>query len=645
VNARRTQTATISDGLIDAVRSRLSDGRAVRRTLPGGGRVHIDRPLPFLCIYREPTAWRDAGTKKLVFGEASFLITPGAPRVPRNVTRLLETIIEVMVDRFAAFLVLEVWATPGLHNAPADEDESDTLGRYRPTFRIAARGLSTPMRVVAALARNLQRIRYLRQSADVEIDRTADSHPPDLPLLLSSRRRRQLGCDTIGLAVRPIYRDAESGDLYPDVLRILRRGVGLALKQAFFTFAQTRSNATPRHYYSLGRRAMVKAVWDVDRRLAAIADTFDFLLQVTPLNAEAAWGEFRSSKYEKTPRFYYRPLAVEPATLKRRLYDVPIERIEDPTLAHLFRQRQDELDRKITMLADIGTHRFLQGSLQVYGRPDPSLLSLASDLLAKIPPHARDNGGRRQLDAHGFAEHARAEIDTYQRQHPDFAATVSVRDDIFSGLLCSGGNLLIGRQTRVPSGRVRALLQHEVGTHLLTYYNGLASRFQQLHSGFAGYDAMQEGLAVLSEYLVGGLSRPRLRLLAARVMAAAQLIAGATFIETFRLLQSHFTFTHRVAYTITMRTYRGGGLTKDMVYLRGLTEILTYLADGGDLEPLFVGKIASDHIPFIRELQLRQVLLAPPLRPRYLSDPLVLRRLEKLRNGMTVFDLIGGKKE
>jgi len=221
-------------------------------------------------------------------------------------------------------------------------------------------------------------------------------------------------------------------------------------------------------------------------------------------------------------------------------------------------------------------------------------------------------------------------------------AQAIVREDMFSGLLCSGGDLLIGQQTRVPTNRIRALLQHEVGTHLLTYYNGLAAPFQQLHAGFAGYDALQEGLAVLSEYLVGGLSRPRLRLLAARVVAAAQLVNGATFIETFRLLDRHFEFPQRTAYTISMRTYRGGGLTKDMVYLRGLSEMLDYLRGGGDLDPLFVGKIATDHIPLIRELRLRQVLKTPPLKPTYLDDPQVLSRLEQLRQGRTVLELVSG---
>jgi uncharacterized protein (TIGR02421 family) len=384
---------------------------------------------------------------------------------------------------------------------------------------------------------------------------------------------------------------------------------------------------------------MVKSVWDVDRRISEISDSFDFLLQVTPVNAEAAWREFRRSKFEFAPKFYYPPLAVEPEKLKRALYEVRIENIEDPTLGDLFRQRQDELDRKLTMLKDINTPRFLLGSRQVYGSVDDKLHSLAMDLLRRLPTRSR---GSRDgtLTANEFADHARQEIEYYRSQLPSFTATAMVREDLFSGLICSGGNLLIGHQTKVPARRVQALLQHEIGTHLLTYYNGLAAPFQQLHSGFAGYDALQEGLAVLTEYLVGGLSTPRMRILAARVVAARMLVDGATFIDTFRTMDRDFAFSQRVAYTITMRTYRGGGLTKDAVYLQGLVEILEYLQRDGRLDPLFVGKIAAEHIPLIQELQHRKVLTPPPLRPRYLEMPGVAERLAQAHSGTTVMDLI-----
>ena len=80
-----------------------------------------------------------------------------------------------------------------------------------------------------------------------------------------------------------------------------------------------------------------------------------------------------------------------------------------------------------------------------------------------------------------------------------------------------------------------------------------------------------------------------------------------------------------------MRVYRGGGLTKDAVYLRGLAAILRYVQKGGDLNPLLVGKMAVEHIPIIKELQYRNVLKPVPIVPRYLQDAAALERLERLR--------------
>ena len=77
-------------------------------------------------------------------------------------------------------------------------------------------------------------------------------------------------------------------------------------------------------------------------------------------------------------------------------------------------------------------------------------------------------------------------------------------------------------------------------------------------------------MGVLAEFLVGGLTRPRLRLLAARVLAVQQMLEGAAFQEVFQELDREHFFERRIAFTIAMRVFRGGGLTKDLVYLRGL---------------------------------------------------------------------------
>lgn len=643
MDAPETHLEPISDLLIDTVGTRLAQDKRIRRRLPGGGQVNIDRRLPFLCVYRQPPDVEDDPTAALLTGEAAFLITSAAPEIHKSVSRLVRTIAEPAARLFGAFLIVEIW--PGseqeiIESVHPESGEPVPLG---PGFRIRTRVSNTPFRTAASLDNALRRIRVAKQLAEVDVDVQTHGHPPDLPPLLPPSEARQHLCHVIGIEVRPIYRDPITENVYPTVLRTLRRGFGRALRRAFFTFAQTRTNVRPEHFYALGRRTLVRAVWEVDRQLAHISDSFDFLLQATPVNSDAAWRDFRKSGFTTPPVFHYRQLSVEPALLKRRLFAVPLERIEDPTISHLFRQKQDEVDRKITMLADVGTSRFLHGSLQVYGGIEPSLLELANELLRRISPRSREDSAQGSLDAKAFTARAFQEIEYYRHRFAGFTATATIRDDMYSGLLVSNGDLLIGRETRIPVSRVEALLSHEIGTHSVTYYNGRAQPFRQLHSGLAGYDELQEGLAVLAEYLCGGLSRPRLRLLAARVVAIHAMTSGASFTESFRLLHETHDFPQRTSFTIVTRVYRGGGLTKDAVYLRGLVEILRYLADGGDLEPLFVGKIAVEHVPLIRELMLREVLRTPPLRPRYMELPGVAEKLKRLRQGLTVLDLIQGR--
>jgi uncharacterized protein (TIGR02421 family) len=243
------------------------------------------------------------------------------------------------------------------------------------------------------------------------------------------------------------------------------------------------------------------------------------------------------------------------------------------------------------------------------------------------------------VDAESFAERAEKEFEYYRKFYPQMSAKVEIRNDIV-GLMVASGNLLVSNNSRIPGSRVEALIQHEIGTHVLTYYNGKFQPFRQLYCGLPGYEELQEGLAVLAEYLVGGLSNPRLRLLAGRVISSTMIIDGASFIDTFRTLNLNFGFDKRTSYTITVRTFRGGGLTKDIVYLRGLVQLLEYLKSGGDLEPLFIGKIALEHLPVIQELRWRTVLQPPPLKPKYLANSDFSDKISKLRNTNTILDLI-----
>ncbi len=68
----------IAPGVIEEVCVRLAENKRIRQPLPGGGMLHMDRLLPFLCVYRRNPTRRDEGTAKLVMSEASYLCAPGA---------------------------------------------------------------------------------------------------------------------------------------------------------------------------------------------------------------------------------------------------------------------------------------------------------------------------------------------------------------------------------------------------------------------------------------------------------------------------------------------------------------------------------------------------------------------------------------
>lgn len=628
----------IAPDLIEIIRERLAEGKRVRRTLPFDGRLHIDRTLPFLMVYRRPTRYSDHGTNKLVKGEASYLIASGNRKLQPSLTTLVKTIVETLSGKCEGFLILEIWT-----NTDKLSDDTYDPGRNKTSFRIITSPQHPPTRTIETFEVALKRIRINRKSATVEIVYDKIRAPQKFKTLLTSAEARKLNCFIIGLEIAPIYHNPETGEVFPLVLRKLHQGLAQAIKKAVFEFSHNQTNLRPISYQALGRRAAVKAVWEVDEKLADISSQFDFLLLSTPVNIESALKTFQKDRFEKLPIFYYRPRPIDPSILKYKLFDIRIEHVEDPTLAAMFHDKRREIDRQLTMLADRGTKEFLYGSLQLYGTVGDDLLQLAENMLHAMPPRGRGQTSNGYLNAKAFAEHARREIDYYRKLYPEISATVQIRNDTV-GLMVSRGNLLISQKVNIPTARCEALLQHEVGTHVLTYFNGRAQPLRLLYCGLTGYEELQEGLAVLAEYLVGGLNKARLRILAGRIIAAHHMIKDASFIDTYRILNRDYGFPQRTSFIITTRTYRAGGLTKDIVYLRGLIKLLKYLKNNGELDPLFVGKVAIDHVAIIKELQLRNVLHPMPLYPRYLNDEQTKLKLNQLQKGISVLELIGGMK-
>ncbi|MEQ8673169.1 MAG: flavohemoglobin expression-modulating QEGLA motif protein [Aggregatilineales bacterium] len=640
-------TNALSEQSITQIIARLGENKRVRRNLPGWGRIHIDRQLPFLCVYRQPVSREDAGTERLITSQPAYVTASGQKTLASGISQLIEGTAKTMSGAFGGFLIVEIWS--GLNDDLPDDNVDNLVILTEPTLRRPAFNIIVPKQsgiteTVEVLEKELARLEIRQARADVNVIHSNKLTPPRMPALIPEAVANALGCVTIGIVIRPIFRKLDTGENLPLIHQAMIREFTNALQKAFFTFVRTQTKYRPPHYQMLGRHAMVKAVWTIDKQLSDISTSFDFLLQATPINAHSAWTKFKRQRFQQMPIFRYRPRTVDPALLKRQLWNIHIENVEDPTLQHLFREKRKELDTQISMLGNMNSDKFLYGSMELYGDLNDKIVNTARQLLEKISPHSRDGGGSKSLNAQEFAQVARNQIERYRAEFPDFSAQVYVQNNV-TGLVVSHGNLLVGDKSNISASRVEALISHEIGTHIVTYFNGQAQPFKLLFSGLAGYEELQEGLAVLAEYLVGGLSKPRLRLLAARVVAAHSLIDGATFIDTFNLLTNTYRFKQRIAFNIVMRIYRAGGLTKDAVYLRGLVQLLQYLQKKPLADLFFIGKIAIDDIPIMQELQRRKVLQPPRILPHFLNAPATVLRLERLSRGISVIDLIERKNK
>ena len=612
-------TNAITNELIDEISQQLANNQAVRRKLHKHGRVHIDRQLPFLCLYRHPVVRNDQGTEALQLGQAAYLETTADPALHDKVSELVSHIVKTQSTAFGGFLLIELWTSEG---------HEETEQQAKPGFHLHAPRQNVPNKVLDSFENALLKTSLRQQAASVKVSFDDDCSPPGLAPLLSAEQAQQLKCVILGLEIKPVFRDPTTAEVLPFAMRVMRHALTRALKKVCYSFSHHNTHYKPAHYHELGRHTMTRAVRDVDQQLAEISENFDLLLHVTPVNAHEAWLAFEQGNYAQSPEFHYRPRSADPALLKRQLYQAPLEKIEDPTLADFFASKREELDRQITLLNDRDTGQFLHGSIQLFGQIDQPLLDAARLILAQSG--SKQTAAGELLNAEQFAEKARAEIAWYQQADTTMAAKVEVRDDI-TGILVSHGNFLIGSDAHVSTARLAATLNHEIGTHALTYHNGKKQALQQLYAGMAGYEELQEGLAVLSEYLCGGLTLNRLQLLAGRVIAVNSIIAGADFIETFNTLHQQYRFKPFTAYTISMRVYRGGGYTKDLVYLRGLIDVINYLQTDQELEILYSGKISLEHLPLLHELRWREVLKPIAITPRYLSDNEAQQRLSALK--------------
>ncbi|EMD77565.1 flavohemoglobin expression-modulating QEGLA motif protein [Vibrio diabolicus] len=352
----------------------------------------------------------------------------------------------------------------------------------------------------------------------------------------------------------------------------------------------------------------------IDENLTQLVADIDILSSVNPLNYAQERERFIKNKYSQEPNFQYSTTNLDTHSAKRRLYELPLENIQDTQLQKLYADVIQSYADKLDQVNTIGTQEFLYNSLRYYGEPSAKDIANAHFIL-HLPT---EEESKPQHDSRAIANFMQNFA-----QRNGYECEIQVLDGMLANALVSGSRVKINHAAYITTDELEALVHHEMGVHLLTTLNGRQQPLKVLSLGCPANTNTQEGLAILCEYLSGHFSIKRLRTLALRVLAVESMIKDRDFRHTFMLLKEQYKTSDLQAFTTTARVYRGGGLTKDYLYLRGFREVLNaYDKLGNDFSLLLCGKTELKYFELIRSLVSKQIFTQPKFISPALSAPM-----------------------
>ncbi|HEY7005994.1 MAG TPA: tyrosine/phenylalanine carboxypeptidase domain-containing protein [Sphingomicrobium sp.] len=579
----------------------------LRETFATSGRIHIDRWLPFVVLHSSAEPEQSIA-RQVALNCPAYVVW--SPVDDDEADSALELIVARLRRELGPVLLIE------LTDAREDEKAEDSPTLPPLDVGIAASPGKAPHAAAVAFARAVAAMQV-------------DSHRGRaVSAALPSPAISAAGADRLVVTIPQIHR-APDGRIYPQLTHSLVAQLIDCILCSVSAFIGEASNSRPPHFRSLGRSAFISAALNADKKLDALARSYDFLLSISPINTAEARERFFNGGEQRAPEFKYRPLAVDPDLAKRDLYAIDLSILEDLLLERLLCEKRREIDMQLTLLATRNTSSFRPASMLLYGTVTDDLLAKARTILERVTPR---RNARERLSASQTAAAAGDLISHYRSIDPRFEARIEVRDDV-SGLLVSGDKLMISSDSSIARNRLDALLSHEVSVHLLTYFNGATQGLTIFRTGLAHYEGIQEGLGVFAEWAVGGLTPARLRLLAGRVVAVDAMTRGADFVEVYRLLRDELRFERYSAFDITARVFRSGGLAKDAIYLEGFLAVIDRVASGKTLDPFWLGKIAPQHVDEVDELLERGLLHRPVFVPEFLGRNDAQARIAALAGG------------
>ena len=348
---------------------------------------------------------------------------------------------------------------------------------------------------------------------------------------------------------------------------------------------------------------------------------------------------FFASGEKELPRPVYADRTAELEKARQQLAEIRGKLTGKNSIEAWLRNTCDSYETAARMLQVCGTDDFYRYSRELYGDANTKFVDGATSNVDLAKHLARTLSSYRPT-ALGITDVPRLRAEDvapllekrFAAELPGEGITVTLADDIASKAIAGPDRVRLRRDAILSDREVEILVNHEGLVHVATTINGRNQPYLRvLGKGAPRTMRIQEGLAVFAEFMSASIDVDRMRRLADRTIAIEMSQQGASFIDLYRFFRDRGD-EREEAFDNSQRVVRGGKVdggapfTKDVIYLDGLTRIHGYLHVAvprgrlDDVARLFVGKIALEDIPALRELELEGVLAPPKHMPLWAKD-------------------------
>ncbi len=343
-----------------------------------------------------------------------------------------------------------------------------------------------------------------------------------------------------------------------------------------------------------------KIIANIDKKIYELDKKISIANCLRPINHDQEKQTFFENR-SGSPQFRYRPLTLPFAHLKKELESLPESH---HTLYPIYKQKIKEVGLKLSLLESMDTPSFQTASEQLYGAANRVLYDQATRYIHEHPfqPDTSDLISFKQI-----IKRLSVFLEEHKLTHWRIKSSADRVNDISISL---DGTIHIRTGVTFTENRLRAVIAHEIETHIYRAENSHLQKYKIFETGTAGYIATEEGLAVYNQNALG-VPLGEKEIWAPLRSIGAYLAQEMSFAELFDYLKTNYQLEDESAWRTCVKVKRGisdtsqkMAFTRDTIYFTGFQKISEFMrnASAEKIKYLYLGKIGIDDLENIGPL-------------------------------------------